>query len=129
MRTNEDIAFNLIAMECSENKGYLDETLYLFRRNLDSITRKEGAPMDVVSIDYITALYYVSKYMMERFGDVTYQVLVDIFAVYNFYQTGLILGLITDEIKEQVRYMLKVPSFSATLNNTTALEKVFHVPN
>ena len=39
IRTNEDVAFNLTAMECANKKGYLDEPLYLFRFQNNSLPK------------------------------------------------------------------------------------------
>ncbi len=40
LRTDEDAYFNIIAWNCTENKGYIDEITYIWRDNVNSVTRK-----------------------------------------------------------------------------------------
>ena len=129
LRTNEDVVFNLIASQCAPKKGTLNEILYLFRYDNNSITHSADASMTMISTDYITAIYHVALYMMEKLGRITDQVLIDIFATYNHYQTGITLGLITDEIKEQTKYLLHLPQVKEALDSETTLKRFESVPN
>lgn len=129
LRTNEDVTFNLIASQCAPKKGTCNEVLYLFKYNKNSITRDANSPLSMISTDYISALYYVSKYMMDKFGKITDQVLIDIFAIYNHYQAGLVLNLITDEIIEQVRYLLQIPQVKEALVSEEVLTRFKTIPN
>jgi glycosyltransferase involved in cell wall biosynthesis len=129
IRTNEDVTFNLIAMECSSKRGYLDEPLYLFRLQKDSLTKQPNAPMGMVSSDYISSIYYVAKYMKEKFGTITEQILIDIYAVYNFYQVGKALNLITPEVFEHTKYLVLLPEFLSSLTNVDSLNKYIGLAN
>lgn len=42
MRLNEDAYFNLVAVNCTDNKKTIAETTYLWRDNQNSLTRMEG---------------------------------------------------------------------------------------
>lgn len=57
LRTDEDAFFNLVAWNCAEGKGSLDETTYLWRFNKESITRKEDAKQYFSD----TYIYYVTS--------------------------------------------------------------------
>lgn len=41
LRTDEDAYFNIIAWNCTPNKGYIDELTYIWRANQNSITRSK----------------------------------------------------------------------------------------
>jgi glycosyltransferase involved in cell wall biosynthesis len=129
IRTNEDVTFNLIALQCAERKGYLKEPLYLFRCEQNSITRGNGASISVVSIDYISSLYYVAVYMMEKFGKVTNQIVIDVFACYNHYQIGKCAGIINEEINQQMKYLLSLPDVMAVFSDMETLESYIGVTN
>lgn len=129
MRTNEDMAFNLIALQGANKKGFLDEPLYLFRCEQNSITRSANASFSVVSVDYITSLYYTALFLREKLGEVTNQIIIDIFACYNYYQVGLCLGLITEEIKAQTSYLVNLPEFVAVTQDDAGLDKLTSVVN
>ena len=57
LRTDEDAFFNLIAWNCAENKGSLNETTYYWRYNKESITRKS----DTKQYFSDTYIYYVTS--------------------------------------------------------------------
>jgi hypothetical protein len=128
MRTNEDLAFNLMAIEGTDNKKILDETLYLFRHEGNSITRSADKPLSLVSLDYVTALYYAEKYLSEKVGT-TNQLLVNIIASYNHYQAGLSLGLQpSDEVKNQLKFLLNRPRVRESLSSISSLEYFMTIP-
>lgn len=129
IRTNEDVTFNLLVTECAEKKGYLDETLYLFRYANDSLTKGTTRNVDMISIDYIGAIYHTAKYMQDNYGGITDQVLIDIFATYNHYQTGNAKGIITEETNKQINYMLHLPAFVEALNNLDSMQRLQGVIN
>lgn len=129
IRTNEDVTFNLTAMECTGKKGYLDEPLYLFRLQGNSLTKNPNAPMNMISSDYISSIYYVAKYMKDKFNGITEQILIDIYAVYNFYQVGRALNLITPEVFEHTRYLVHLPEFLNSLTNIDSLNKYIAIAN
>lgn len=57
LRADEDAFFNLIAWNCAEKRGSLDETTYYWRYNKKSITRKN----DVKQYFSDTYIYYVTS--------------------------------------------------------------------
>lgn len=129
IRTNEDVTFNLLATECAGKKGHLDEVLYYFTWQPNSITRSEDSPTNMISTDYILAIYYTAVKMEEVLGGITRQVLIDILALYNFYQVGKQEGLITDDLVDKIRYMLNIPAVRAALETPTQLEGFINIPN
>ena len=129
IKTNEDVTFNLTVMECSSKKGYLDEPLYLFRLQKNSLTKQPNAPMGMISSDYISSIYYVAKYMKERFGTITEQILIDIYAIYNFYQVGKAFDLITPEVIEHTKYLIYLPEFLSSLTDVESLGKYVGIAN
>ena len=129
IKTNEDVTFNLTVMECSSKKGYLDEPLYLFRLQKNSLTKQPNAPMGMISSDYISSIYYVAKYMKERFGTIPEQILIDIYAIYNFYQVGKAFDLITPEVIEHTKYLIYLPEFLSSLTDVESLGKYVGIAN
>lgn len=128
MRTNEDLAFNLIAIENTENKKVIDEVLYLFRHENNSITRSEDKPMSLFSFDYVTAIYFAAQYLLSK-NNITEQIIVDTFNTYNHYQAGLAFGLTpTDELKEQLRFLLGMPIIKQTLTTHHLFKKIATIP-
>ena len=129
MRTNEDMAFNLIALQGAEKKGFLNEVLYLFRCEPNSITRKKDAHLGVVSVDYITGLFYTAQYLKEKLGYIPSQIVINTFACYNFYQVGVCAGIVTDEIKDRLYYLISQQEFQTALNNTADMEALQTIVN
>lgn len=124
MRTNEDLAFNLMAIENTKNKFILDETLYLFRHEPGSITREGSRTASVISIDYVTGIYYAAKYLNERKG-ITPQIIIDIIACYNHYEIGTeLVKEIPDTIKEQMRYLLSLKEVKDFLSHRTNIYEI-----
>ena len=117
LRTNEDLSFNLMAIENTQNVRLVQEVLYLFKYEQNSITRNTTEKnLHVHSFDYITANYYAAKFL-ETHNHVTYQIAANALATYNYYQLGLNLGLKpSEELKEQIRYLLKLPLIQEVLN-------------
>lgn len=123
IRTNEDVVFNLIASQISKKKGTLDEVLYLFRMDPNSLTRSDGASKAPHSTDYIRALYYVTTYMKEKFDKLSDQVVIDIFACYNHYQVGLYYDMITQDIIDKMYYMLHQEEIFSALQDIASLTR------
>jgi hypothetical protein len=63
IRTNEDLAFNLMAIENTKNFYIIKEPLYLFRDESNSITRSGDKSADILSIDYIRAIYFSTVFL------------------------------------------------------------------
>lgn len=129
LRANEDVAFNLIAMECAEKKGYLDEILYLFRYQQNSLTKGAEKSVTITSTDYIAAIYYVATYMRKHINGITRQILINTFALYNFYQTAKNKNIITPEVKKQIKYLANQPEFLAVLATPQTMKEFSHLLN
>ena len=128
MRTNEDLAFNLIAIENAENKKIIDEVLYIFRHENNSITRSEDKPMSLFSFDYVTAIYSAAQYLLLK-NKITEQIIIDTINTYNHYQAGLAFGLTpSNEVKEQLRFLLSLPIIKQTLTTYHLFKKVSTIP-
>ena len=133
MRANEDLAFNLMAIENTKKKGVLNETLYLFRHEANSITRSSEKSLSLLSFDYIDALYEAQTYLAPRVG-VTNQMIINILSSYNYYQAGVALGVhLKEETKEHLRYLLRLPEIQdvihspSKLNNCLTIFRTFFV--
>ena len=85
--------------------------------------------MNMISSDYISSIYYVAKYMKEKYGTITEQILIDIYAIYNFYQVGKALGLITPEVIEHTKYLIYLPEFLESLTNIDSLTRYIAIAN
>lgn len=129
IRTNEDLAFNILAMECALKRGYVKEPLFLYKYNMDSITKLSETKAQVISTDHIEAVAYVAEYMINTLGGITEQVLAEIFCVYNYYQNGVEYGLMTEEIKEKTRYLLHLPAFKNAITIPDTIYKVTSIVN
>lgn len=124
MRTNEDLAFNLMAIENTKNKFILDEVLYLFRHEPGSITREGSRTASVISVDYITGIYYAAKYLNERKG-ITPQIVIDIISCYNHYEIGAeLIKEVPDTIKEQMKYLLSLKEVKDFLSHRTNIYEI-----
>lgn len=127
IRTNEDLSFNLMAIEGTKKKSFLDETLYLFRYEKSSITRNtEERNLDVHSFDYIAAQYYAAKWLEEN-QKITYQIAINILVCYNYYEAGKCFGLqINSKLKEQLKYLVNLPLVQDILHNPKEIEQLAH---
>ena len=121
MRTNEDLAFNLMAIESTENGKIIDEALYLFRHENNSITRSVDKPLSLFSYDYITAIYEASKFLQAN-GKFGTQMIVNSINTYNYYQAMLSFSIEpTEEIKEQTRYLINLPEVQDFLKSPSSM--------
>lgn len=128
MRLNEDMCFNLCAMENSKNVGYLNEVTYIFKHEPNSLTRSDNFKMSMVSTDFIIGMYYTTKYLKER-NKITRQILINIVASYEHYQIAKAFELITDEIKEYLKYMLSLPEVNKVINDPVWMKEVQTIIN
>ena len=118
IRTNEDLAFNLMVSEGTAKKAIIEETLYLFRDEKSSITRGgEYAAASFGGSDYIDAIYYATKYLKEK-NSLTNQIFIDILNCYNFYQqAGLLGGSVTEITKKHLCWLINLDEFQEKINN------------
>ena len=100
IRSNEDLAFNLMAIENSKKRKIIDEALYLFRHEDNSLTRGKDKSLTLFSYDYITAIYIAMKYLESK-NKISLQMILNTIATYNYYQLGKCFDIIpTEEIKD-----------------------------
>lgn len=129
MRANEDLAFNLMAIENTNKKGVINEPLYLFRYESNSITRSSEKPLSLFSFDYIEALYHAQIYLTSRVG-VTEQMIVNILSSYNYYQAGVSLGVqLKEETKEYLRYLLHIPQVQSVIHSPRKISSCINIFN
>jgi glycosyltransferase involved in cell wall biosynthesis len=127
IRTNEDLAFNLMAIENSNKSLLINEPLYLFRDESSSITRCGENMGNLLSIDYIQAIYCASKFLIKT-GKFGVQMIINIVACYNYYQAGLCLGIsIPKETKVLIKELLKLPQVKETLNTPNLLKQYSNI--
>ena len=128
MRLNEDMCFNLCAMELSDKVGYLNEVTYIFKNEANSLTRNSNFKMSMVSTDFIIGMYHTTKYLQQR-NKITRQILINIVASYKHYQIAKVFGYITNEIDGYVKYMLQIPEVNIAINDPVWMESVQTVIN
>ena len=117
IRTNEDVAFNLMVSEGTEKKAIIEEILYLFRDEKTSITRCGENTASINGTDYISAIYYATRHLKER-NSLTNQMFVNILNCYNFYQQALLFGAeITDSVREHLSWLICLNEFQEKINN------------
>lgn len=116
IRTNEDLAFNLSAMELSNNVKLLDEVLHLFRKDQNSITRC-GKNALALEVNYIDAIYYSSAFLVKH-NKLTEQMIMNIFSCYNRYQRALLLGWVPSiDEEKRVRWIFSLTPVKEKLND------------
>lgn len=126
MRTNEDMVFNLCAFEGANKRGTLDEVLYLFKYEANSITR-DGFSNNMLTTDFIVGLYHVVKYFNNHSLPLSEQILVDCYCLYNYYQLAKHFNLITEEMKDMVAFIVNQPDFTRGLSSKAWLNHVHHL--
>lgn len=127
-RDNEDLAFNLKAIENTTRKKHLKETLYLFRWEGGSITRNQNMPLTLVSFSYIEAIYDAGVFLISK-NNFSRQMVYNVFELYNYYQYGTeILGEPDLSLKVKCGFLLSQPQVQEYLNNNKKLYRVFHIP-
>lgn len=76
LKTNEDLAFNAVAIKIAERKktiGFINEELYLWRYNNNSITRQQNQIINTIcqlSSDFILAINFAIKKFEELEEDI-----------------------------------------------------------
>lgn len=120
LETNEDLNFNLIAFSKTKNSFLLKEILYLWKKNINSITHSASSIYQqhkCGSVDYIEALY-------QAWVDTKDPIIVkpNIVNLYNFYQAGVAFKLITKEIDKHISELLHNEDIMETIVNIYNLE-------
>jgi glycosyltransferase involved in cell wall biosynthesis len=117
IRTNEDVAFNLMVTEGTEKKAIIEEVLYLFRDEKSSITRCGENIASVNGADYIDAIYYAAKHLKER-ECLTDQMFVDILNCYNFYQQAYLFGgEVVESTKRNLSWLVNLDEFQKKISD------------
>ena len=128
IRTNEDLAFNLMVLESTEKKAIIDEALYLFRDEKSSITRIGDNDAFVNGSDYIEAIYYSVKYLKER-QEISDQMLINILNCYNYCQQNQLFGgTLAEENKKHLRWLINLNEFQEKIKNQNWFGKYNDIP-
>jgi hypothetical protein len=107
--TNEDVSFNLIVSELAKQKKFLEEPLYFFRNNYDSTTHNKSRRWEMISLDYINAIYYAGLCVYGKTGKIGHQIIADVFECYNRYQIALEKNFVTNDIKQKLHFLTTIP--------------------
>ena len=126
MRTNEDMVFNLCAFEAADKRGTLDEVLYLFKYEANSITRN-GFANHMLTTDFIVGLYYVVKYFNDHSLSLSEQILVDCYCLYNYCQLAKHFNLLTEDMHEKIAFIVNQPDFIKGLTSKEWLSHIHHL--
>ena len=114
LRTNEDLAFNLKAIELSNNVSYQDEVLHLFCADMNSITRC-GDHRAELELDYVEAIYDAAHFLKQK-NKITDIIIMSIFDCYNSFQRGVCFGgAVSQKQKEHLSWLLRVEEFQDKL--------------
>lgn len=110
LRTNEDLAFCLMVTETTDKKAILQEELSWIGYEKNSITRNKQEKIERISVDYIKAMYEVSKFLLEKNG-LTTQMYINILGCYNHYQISKIANLLDEETINKTKWLVQLPGF------------------
>lgn len=91
LRTNEDLVFNFTVRELSKKPYFLDETLYFFRAEPNSITRN-GKNSAQLELDYGEALYLSYLNFSQKKDTPSNRFISSVFNAYNSFQRVLLLN-------------------------------------
>lgn len=126
LRGNEDIAFCVKCFFTTQKKSILEQPVYLWRDEKNSITRTKGEARDnVLSLDYIRASYDAIKYVQEKFPQKLVQLFPRIFFIYNYYQTALAKKMpIPGEIENMIYDLLHMEVFQKELQDMDSMNEL-----
>lgn len=118
VRYNEDVAFNLLALNLTNKSYFLDKETYLFRDNKQSITRTE--PLDFIRHATWQMIYGYAKGILEISEKEKLNTNLAISALLTLYTQSQILiesnGITKDE-NELVKKVLKLNKIQTILEN------------
>lgn len=115
LRTNEDLAFNLICKWTSKICLYTHQATYLWCEDERSLTRSVGEERNLcMGADFIranyTALDYMWNYAPQKFEEKAEDALHQVIACYNYYQLSLIRNEDVTDMDWRITAMLSHPT-------------------
>lgn len=113
--TNEDLAFNLSLYAYDPESYLIDEEVYYFRDNPNSITKQTEKVRNCTSIDYIQAIYYAYLHYKKNKHPLEWLMINNILHCYNYYQRAIAYGTLTEPIKQHMRKMLHDPQVAEVI--------------
>lgn len=124
LKTNEDLAFNLSIYAHNPESYYINEGLYLWRRNMNSITRsKEETPaqMRCRSVDYIGAMWEAYVHYVNKMSVL---MINNILNCYTYWQNATIFGYVDDTLRTKMFTMLHHPEVEHAIVNLYNMPEV-----
>ena len=106
LATNEDLAFNLSLYAYDPESYLMDEEVYYFRNNPNSITKQTDKRRTCMSIDYIEAIYYAYSHYKKNKHELSGLMISNILNCYNYYQRAIIYNTLQDVHKQHMKKML-----------------------
>lgn len=88
LRTDEDAYFNIVAWNCTKNRGIINELTYIWRDNKDSLTRSQTRPdyFKQTYMNYIGSQVAGLTKIFDTMGDISFslvtQTLINIYYYY-----------------------------------------------
>lgn len=107
LRTNEDLAFNLSLYAYDPESYLLNEEVYYFRNNINSVTKQTDTIRKCTSVDYLDAIYYAYLHYKKNHHKLEPLMLNNIIGCYNYYQRSIAYNLLTEKIKLHMRKMIR----------------------
>lgn len=118
LKTNEDLAFNLALYAFNPESYFLDEELYLWRSNENSVTRaknNQAIQEKCRSLDYIDAIY--DAFLYYRSSTLTNVMIGNIINCYSYWQNAVAYGMKLDPYYSKMKRMLQHPQVARVLVN------------
>lgn len=123
IRTNEDLAFNLQAVYFTEKKAHINEVLYLFQEEKNSITRDKKTKGDVVDLHYLEAIIIAARETI-RANKMHRQMAIDLLNTYNAYQLCLAREkIVPEKTNKELAKLFYSPEFQAYFTDYKFLSK------
>lgn len=125
---NEDSYFNLVAFGCAERAPRLNESVYLWRNNVNSLTRSKKTLEQ--KIDDQT-MFFMSQYygicdIYKKKGTINCRTLVaTIINLYNCYENLLYYGTIPEIVQEVLAQFKDINFIQETLMNNNIVPIIF----
>lgn len=127
MRANEDVAFNKKVFLFEGVKVFYSKNIiHIFKDEKNSITREKNTDTlkKIFSINSIESIYDIVTFF-EKHGQLSNVLAVEVFKdLYLAYQTGLFYDLITEEIKNKIRYIFSNDKIKRLAKNKHFLKMI-----